>query len=90
MTLSITMTTTTFNLKANTKTVFVKNDEVVSVISEKEYNNILESAPFFRRLGGSETVTKCYTSAGYKVWCLTSKNPSRDNKTVRTFDFNYI
>ena len=75
MRLSITMSVATFELKSNTKTVFVPSSEgvVTSVITEKEYNNIIESSPYFRRLGGSETAAKCYTEAGFKVYRLTSK-----------------
>ncbi|AGH31923.1 hypothetical protein VPIG_00065 [Vibrio phage PWH3a-P1] len=84
-----TMTTKHLTLKEGTKTVFVQTgeDEVKS-ITEKEYNNIIESSPFFRRLGGSEFHHKTYTCRGYKTWKLSSKNPSRDQQTIRTFDFD--
>jgi len=82
------MKTETFNLKEGTKTVFVSESVEEKAITEKEYNNIIDSSPFFRRLGGSEHHTKCYTSKGYKTYQLSSKNPSRDVKVVRTFDLD--
>lgn len=84
-----TMTTTRLVLKEGTKTVFVKSGEVeTKAITEKEYNNIIDSSPFFRRLGGSEFHHKAYTCRGYKTWKLSSKNPSRDEQTIREFDFD--
>ena len=90
MELQITMTKTNFELKEGTKTVFVETGKEVSVIDETTHKNIVEAAPFMRRLGGSETLTKCYTCAGYVVYKVVSKNPDRDVKTVRTFDFKYV
>lgn len=90
MKLQITMTKTNFELKAGTKTVFVETEKEVSVIDETTHKSIVEAAPFMRRLGGSETITKCYTCAGYVAYRIVSKNPSRDVKTVRTFDFEYV
>ena len=84
---SITMVKTTYNIKEGTKSVFVEVKKEVTKISEEQYTNIIESAPFFRRLGGSETITKSYTSKGYVPVRLTSKNPDRDVKVVREFDF---
>lgn len=84
----ITLTQTNQVLKDGTKTVFI-TEEVLSEkeISEEVYNNYITSAPFFRGLGGSETLTKGYTSAGYKVVKIVSKNPSKDVKTIREFNF---
>lgn len=90
MKLRITMTTINFELKVGTKTVFVETGKEVSVIDETTHKNIIEATPFMRRLGGSETITKCYTCAGYVAYKVVSKNPSRDIKTVRTFDFEYV
>ena len=84
----ITLTQTNQVLKDGTKTVFI-TEEVSSEkeISEEVYNNYITSAPFFRGLGGSETLTKGYTSSGYKVVKIVSKNPSKDVKTIREFNF---
>lgn len=82
------MKTETFNLKEGTKTVFVSEGVEEKVITEKEYKNIIDSSPFFRRLGCSEHHIKCYTSKGYKTYQLSSKNPTRDVKVVRTFNLD--
>lgn len=78
-----------YKLKEGTKNSweFVEAEE--SLITESQYFNITDSETlkYFRRLGGTETKTECYTCKGYRVWCLVSKNPSRDVKIVRTFDF---
>lgn len=87
--LTITMTKKNYVLKSGTKTVFVETKTETTTITEKEYNNIVEAAPFFRRLGGSETLRKSYTCAGYLVTKVTSKNPNRDEMTTRDFDFEY-
>jgi hypothetical protein len=84
------MTTTKQVLKQGTKTVFITVSTEESIISEKEYNNIIDSSPFFRRLDGSEHHTKCYTSRGYKTYQLSSKSPDRQQKTIRTFDFDNV
>ena len=84
------MTTLKQVLKAGTKTVFETIETEEKVITEQEYRNIVESSPFFRRLGGSEHHTKCYTCRGYLTYKLTSKSPDRQQKTVRTFDFESV
>lgn len=40
---------------------------------------------FFRRLGGSETAIRSYTSAGYIVTRLISTSPDRQVRKVRRF-----
>ena len=84
------MTKNTYELKAGTKGAYELVDCNVSEITETEYNNITskDTLSFFRRLGGSETATKCYTSKGYNVYRLISKSPDRQTKVVRTFDFD--
>jgi len=72
----------------NTKTTYVTVENKVEVISEKQYDNYINSIPFFRRFGGSESVVKAYTCAGYKVYKLTSKSPDRLTKVIREFKFS--
>jgi hypothetical protein len=81
------MTTVKSELKEGTKTVFVEVSREVTQITEEQYNNIVDSSPFFRRLGGSEHHTRGYTCKGYKSVRINSKSPSRDKMTVRHFDF---
>ena len=55
-----------------------------------QYNNItnVDTLKWFRRLGGSETAKKNYTSRGYIITRLTSTSPDRTIKVVREFNFN--
>ena len=46
-----------------------------------------DTVKWFRRLGGSETVTRGYTYAGYVVVKLVSTSPDKDSKTVREYKF---
>jgi hypothetical protein len=73
----------------NTKTTYLTVYNTVEVISEQQYNNYINSIPFFRRLGGSETVVRAYTCAGYKVYKLTSKSPDKQTKVIREFKFKW-
>ena len=59
-------------------------------IDKTQYNNITntETLKWFRRLGGSETATKSYTSRGYNVVKLISKSPDKSIKVIREFNFD--
>jgi hypothetical protein len=46
-----------------------------------------ETSQFFRRIGGSEHVTRCYTSRGFLPYQVISANPDRSKRIVRTFEF---
>lgn len=83
-----TLITTKYELKDGTKTVFIENTQSDEEFNEESYNNIVESAPFFRRLGGSETLSRCYTSQGYKVYKIVSKSPCKTMKTIREFNWS--
>tara|TARA_R110000782_G_C14528640_1_gene382066 strand:+ start:35 stop:307 length:273 start_codon:yes stop_codon:yes gene_type:complete len=83
-----TLTTTKYELKEGTKSVFLEVGQVSGAFKESNYNNIVESAPFFRRLGGSETLSRCYTSQGYKVYKMVSKSPCKTMKTIREFNWS--
>lgn len=83
----IKMTVQNFEIKEGTKTVWVLKSEKIENISERIYNNIIDSCSFMRRLGGSETNTKSYTCAGYKVVKNISTSPCRTCKTIRSFEF---
>ena len=86
----ITLTTDWKERKQGTKTVYVTNKKVTNEITEQEYRNIVDSAPFFRRLGGSVSQERAYTCNGYKVVKDTATSPDKSTKTVRTFDFKWI
>lgn len=86
----ITMTKTTFALKQGTKGAYKETERETEDITETEYNYTINSCPFFRRLGGSETLTRAYTSKGYVPVKLTSISPDRETKIVREFKFTWI
>lgn len=86
---TIEMTTTKLEKNPNTKTTYIEVDKTVENIDFEQYDNITskDTLKFFRRLGGSETATKAYTSQGYKIVRLVSISPDKQNKTVREFKF---
>ena len=79
-----------YNLKEGTKTVWIEDEtrNHSEMITEQGYDNIVDASPFFRRLGGSETVKKGYTTRGYRVVEIISKSPDRTKKTIRSFNFD--
>lgn len=81
------VTTRHYHKKPCTKTVYVLDEETTEDCPREHYNNYIESAPFFRRLGGSETLDYGYFSKGYLCYKITSKSPDRQTKVVRTFDY---
>ena len=86
----IILTTDWKEKKQGTKTVYVTTQKVTNEITEQEYRNIVDSASFFRRLGGSVTQERAYTCNGYKVVKDTATSPDKRTKTVRTFDFKWV
>jgi len=59
------------------------------LIDLKTVERIADSVRFFRRLGGTETLVKGYTCAGYNPVKLTSTNPDKTQRTIRTFNYFY-
>ena len=86
----IKVTTERKTKKAGTKNAYFTESTQTEEISEREYKNIVESAPFFRRLGGSVSQIKSFTCNGYRVIQDTATSPNRESKTVRKFEFLYI
>ena len=82
-----TVTKTKYELKEYTKTVWIEVDSTTQDLTEDLYNNTIEAAPFFRRLGGTETLTRSYTCNGYVVTRLISKSPCKAKKSVYEFNF---
>lgn len=85
----ITMTTESYLKKPNRKTAYFLNETERREISQQEFNNISNSAPFFRRLGGSVTQQRAYTCCGFNVIKDISTSPDKERKTVRKFQFEY-
>lgn len=71
-------------IENGTKTIEVKT------IDLKQYNNIVDANTLkcFRRLGGSETARRNYTSQGYNVTKLISTSPDKSIKVIREFNFD--
>jgi hypothetical protein len=88
--LKITLKKQSFDKNPNTKTTYLLRETETEEISEKQYANIVESASFFRRLGGSVFQQRAHTCYGYKVVKDTATSPDKQTKTVRTFNFEYI
>ena len=86
----ITQTRTLYTKKPGTKTVWVRADITTTEITEDQYNHYVTAAPYFRRLGGSVTQTKGYTTAGYRVTEDVTTDPGRVIKTVTRWDFEHI
>jgi hypothetical protein len=65
-----------------------QTEQEVKEIDLETYNNIVskETLQYFRRLGGTETATKNYTSMGYNVVKLSSISPDKTMKTIREFE----
>ena len=82
-----TVKTTRYTLKEGTKTAWTETESDTQDFTEQQYKNCVDASPFFRRLGGSETVTKGFTRQGFLVIRIVSKSPDRTMKTVREFDF---
>lgn len=78
------------------KTEYTKDGKKWSIVNEeslkidlKTVDNYETSLGFFRRLGGYEKVERGYTCAGYKPVKLTSINPDKTTKIVRTLNYIY-
>ena len=66
-----------------------KLSEVVEEnISKEYYLNIVNSVKFFRNLGGIERLIKGYTYVGYVPVELNSISPDKQEKIIRSFEFN--
>jgi len=87
--LKITQERITYELKEGTKNAWRETERKTADYTEEQHRNFVEAAPFFRRLGGSETLTRSYTPAGYKVVQVISKSPDRTVKKVTNFKFEY-
>ena len=76
-----------YELKEGRKTVYDLIETEEQEFTETQYKNYIDAAPFFRRLGGSETLERSYTCVGYKVDKITSKSPDRTKKKIAKFYF---
>ena len=88
----ITLTETEYIKNPDTKTTYIQVNKGAKEINEKEYFLTVNdnTIKYFGRLGGKETVTRGYTSAGYKVVKLISTSPDKETKIVREFNFKTV
>lgn len=86
---TITLTKLSQTRKPGTKTAWQTDHTEVREITEKQYNNTIDACPFFRRMGGSETLTREYTSWGYKVTQVVSTRPDKQARSIYKFSFKY-
>ena len=85
--LQIILTTEHYEKKEGTKNAYRLTESTTEETTEQVYKNIVDSAKFFRRLGGSIYQLRTYTCAGYRVIEDRSTSPNRENKTIRKFKF---
>ena len=64
---------------------WVETEKEEKQITEKIYENVINSKHFYVNLGGYEAHSKSYTYIGYIVTTVNSISPDRQNKTVRHF-----
>ena len=62
--------------------------EGTKTVDKQFHINTVESAPFMRRLGGSESLTRSYTSQGYNVTRIVSTSPDKAKRSIYSFDFD--
>lgn len=79
-------TKTKLEKKQGTKNAY---KEISKEVTEEQHRLTTneDTCKWFRRLGGSESVTRGYTYAGYLVVKLVSTSPDRERKTVREYKF---
>jgi len=88
----ITLTETKLTKNPNTKTTYIVDSKEVSEVTSRQHSLATcdDTVKWFRRLGGSESIERSYTSAGYLVTKLISTSPDKQNKTVREYSFKTI
>ena len=88
----ITLTETRLSKNPNTKTTYIVDSKKIETVTEKQHRLTTcdDTVKWFRRLGGSETVQRSYTSAGYKVTKLISTSPDRQTKVIREYKFKTV
>lgn len=88
----ITLTETRLSKNPNTKTTYIVDSVEVSEVTSHQHSLVTcdDTVKWFRRLGGTETVERSYTSAGFLVTKLTSTSPDRKTKVIRQYHFKTI
>lgn len=63
-------------------------DSFTQDIPFEYYLNAVDASPFFKGLGGKESISKSYTIAGYIPVEIRSTSPDGMQKTIRKYDFS--
>ena len=58
-------------------------------VSFENYMNVISAGPFFKNLGGRETLSKSYTPLGYVPVEVNSISPDGTQKSVWSFRIDY-
>lgn len=92
MNTSIILTETRQSKKQGFKNAYETLERVTKEITRDQYNKITDekTIKFFRRLGGSESVTKNYTSLGYIPVKIISTSPDKNEKVIREFEIKTV
>ena len=87
--MKIIMCKTVYSLEENKKTVYKIETVENKTITETELKNITEkeTLKWFKKLGGSESLTMGYTCQGYKPIILKSKSPNKEKMIIREFEY---
>jgi len=75
--------------KPNTKTVWLTESVETEEVTLSQHNKATNDGTlkWFRRLGGSETVTRSYTCVGYLPTKVVSTGPDKQERTIREYEF---
>ena len=80
-----TMETTNYEKQGN-RWIQIESD--IKDITGRMYMNIIDATPFFKNLGGKESVSKCATRYGYIPCQIISTNPNGTERTTRKMTFD--
>lgn len=83
----ITLTETRLTKNPDTKTTYIQVEKETKEVTEREHYLYFDSVKWFRRLGGSESITNSYTCSGYVGTKLVSTSPDKQTKVIREFNF---
>ena len=72
--------------KSGSKWIETKRTE--KQFSRENYFNAVDAIPFFRNLGGTETVTCNYTKFGYIPVKVISTNPDKTERRIYKYSFD--
>ena len=82
---TITLTTENYEKQGSRWVLVESNTETIPF---EYYMNAIDASPFFKNLGGKESISKSYTVAGYVPVEIRSTSPDGKQKTIRKYDFS--